>query len=113
MSVKVQVVKLAGNATKSASVIATGVTGGGYVSFGGTVAFGTIEYVTDSYQYTSIPAWTKIYLNEGEELYGRPISTYGNEYTTFTIIYHNPDPTPKNPASSPLSFTGMINLSQN
>lgn len=99
------------------TVIATGVPGGGYVGIKATAAsyIGTVDWLSDSkkcIQIPSLPDFFKLYLEEGEELYGKGGSTtYPLQYGTYTVIYYNQEPSPQN--NTPMNFTGSINLSQN
>lgn len=98
-----------------ATLIATGVPGGGYVGLKGALIGGE-EWLTDDSKCVQIPDtpdFFKIYLQEGEKIYGKGGSTtYPKDYGTYSVIYYNSEPSSQD-KDAPLIFTGSISLSQN
>ena len=100
-----------------ATVIATGVVGGGYVAIKGLSGsfIGGVEWMTDTTKCVLIPAtsdYFKTYLEEGEQLYGKGGSvTYPNEFSTYYVMHLNDEPSSQN--NAPINFSGSISLSQN
>lgn len=105
-------VKLPSSTFNSPGVVATGVAGGGFVSIlTGGGELGTIEFKSDinqSIKFPKVDEFYKFYLNEGEQLFGRP--SYSSGEALYHVIYHNPEPSTQN--NNPLNLTGTINLSQ-
>lgn len=115
--------------TFTPEVVATGVAGGGYVVIKTSSSYGSAQIGMSPSDFPTLKSETKfatagfpyiegnkIWLNEGEQLYGRA-NYYAYDNSTkpsiYNVVYLNSEPTAQtNTQTPPINLTGTIQLNQ-
>lgn len=109
------------NELKKPVLVATGVSGGGFVSirlnhqYEGTFGFGGKDWLNNEAAYALLDKNKPnlLYLKEGEELYASsPSSSSDLSYYYFITYYNNEQFSTGNHQQAPINLTGTIQLNQ-